>query len=152
MEDLKNCPFCDCEMEIVSVGRDWWRIKPVDGHEDACPFGEFHEWDCSQQKPEWKDEHIADWNKRTDDRLVEENAQQSESLEAFRKLVKAQTQTMKELNERCKEIEKEKARLRFALHKARQGYKNLIELRALPNTGWNGEAQDLIDLCDDALE
>ena len=79
MEELKPCPFCDCEMEIASVGRDWWRIKPVDGHEDACPFGEFHEWDCSQQKPEWKEEHIADWNKRTDDRLVEENAELRDS-------------------------------------------------------------------------
>lgn len=83
MEDLKNCPFCDCEMEIVSVGRDWWRIKPVDGHDDTCPFGEFHEWDCSQQKPEWKDEHIADWNKRADDRLVEENAELREMLKKF---------------------------------------------------------------------
>lgn len=51
-------------MEIETVGRDWWRIKPVYGHDDTCPFGEQHEWDCSQQKPEWKYEHIADWNKR----------------------------------------------------------------------------------------
>ena len=64
MSELKPCPFCNCEMEIETVGRDWWRIKPVDGHEDNCPFGEHHEWDCSQQYPEWRAEHIADWNKR----------------------------------------------------------------------------------------
>ncbi|AUR84047.1 hypothetical protein NVP1047O_33 [Vibrio phage 1.047.O._10N.286.55.F2] len=63
-KELKPCPFCGCDMEIQTVGRDWWRIKPVDGHDDTCPFGENHEWDCSQQKPEWKDEHVADWNKR----------------------------------------------------------------------------------------
>ncbi|AUR83721.1 hypothetical protein NVP1039O_22 [Vibrio phage 1.039.O._10N.286.55.A2] len=63
-EELKPCPFCGCEMEIETIGRDWWRIKPVDGHEDTCPFGESHEWGCSQQSPEWKDEHIADWNNR----------------------------------------------------------------------------------------
>ena len=63
-EELKPCPFCGCEMEIVTVGRDWWRIKPVDGHEDTCPFGESHKWDCSQQKQEWKHEHISDWNNR----------------------------------------------------------------------------------------
>ncbi len=80
-DKLKPCPFCDCEMEIESVGRDWWRIKPVDGHEDACPFGEQHEWDCSQQKPEWKEEHIADWNKRLNhDRMVEEIAELKDSV------------------------------------------------------------------------
>ena len=38
------------------------------------------------------------------DRLVEENKQQRESLDAFRELVKAQTQTMNDLNEKCKEL------------------------------------------------
>ena len=53
-------------MEIETVGRSWWRIKPVDGHDDLCPFGEEHEWDCSQGNPNWKDEHITDWNTRTE--------------------------------------------------------------------------------------
>jgi hypothetical protein len=85
-DELKPCPFCNCEMEIEVIGRDWWRIKPVDGHEDACPFGEQHEWDCSQQKPEWKDEHIADWNKRTDDRLTEENKQLREAFKELKSI------------------------------------------------------------------
>lgn len=62
MSELKPCPFCGCDMEIETVGRSWWRIKPIDGHEDLCPFGEEHEFDCSQQYS--KQEHINDWNQR----------------------------------------------------------------------------------------
>lgn len=62
-EELKPCPFCNCEMEIETVGRSWWRIKPVDGHDDLCPFGEEHEWDCSQSVS--KQVHIDDWNNQT---------------------------------------------------------------------------------------
>jgi hypothetical protein len=43
------------------------------------------------------------------------------------------------------------AELRDALLIARNGYKNLIELGALPNNGWNGQAKDLIGMCDKAL-
>lgn len=85
--ELKPCPFCNCEMEIVAVGRDWWRIKPVDGHEDTCPLGECHEWDCSQGDPEWKGEHISDWNKRTTDRLGQENAELREALQESQKVM-----------------------------------------------------------------
>lgn len=41
--------------------------------------------------------------------------------------------------------------LREALLIARDGYANLIELGALPNNGWNGQAKDLIGTCDKAL-
>ncbi len=63
-DELKPCPFCGCEMEVVTVGRDWWRIKPIDGHSDECPFDAEHEWDCSQSDPDWKVMHINDWNTR----------------------------------------------------------------------------------------
>ena len=62
MEKLKPCPFCGSEMELIVIGRSWWRIQPVDGHEDLCPFGECHEFDCSQQYD--KNDHIKDWNMR----------------------------------------------------------------------------------------
>lgn len=43
------------------------------------------------------------------------------------------------------------AELCEVVKKMRQSHANLIELRALPNSGWYGEAQDLVDLCDSAL-
>lgn len=54
-----------------------------------CPFGDSHEWDCSQGKTEWKGEHIADWNRRIiDDRLTEENAQlKADNAELFHALI-----------------------------------------------------------------
>ncbi|EOW9160958.1 hypothetical protein ACN1T8_001510 [Vibrio cholerae] len=59
---LENCPFCDCKMEYISVGRSWWRIKPVDGHDNLCPFGECHEFDASKSYP--LEDHVRDWNIR----------------------------------------------------------------------------------------
>lgn len=67
-KEIKPCPFCGCEMECVDVGRDWFRIKPVDGHDDWCPFGEDHTWDCSSKDPTWRNEHIDDWNRRVGER------------------------------------------------------------------------------------
>lgn len=64
MIELKACPFCKCEMELKNVGRDWFRIKPVDAHEDMCVFDNDHEFDCSQAGEESQDEHIAEWNNR----------------------------------------------------------------------------------------
>ncbi|EOX3117481.1 hypothetical protein ACPFMY_000320 [Vibrio cholerae] len=59
---LENCPFCDCKMEYISVGRSWWRIKPVDSHDNLCPFGECHEFDASKSYP--LEDHVRDWNIR----------------------------------------------------------------------------------------
>ena len=46
------------------------------------------------------------------DRLIEENKQQRESLDAFRELVKAQTKTMSELNEENLALQQENAELK----------------------------------------
>lgn len=34
--NLKTCPFCGCEMQMVTVGRDWVRIKPIAEHQQNC--------------------------------------------------------------------------------------------------------------------
>lgn len=52
------------------------------------------------------------------DRLIEENKQQRESLDAFRDLVKAQTKTMSELNEENLALQQENADLRESLEGA----------------------------------
>ena len=49
------------------------------------------------------------------DRLVEENKQQRESLDAFKELVKAQTKTMSELVEENLALQQENEELRDAL-------------------------------------
>ena len=39
-EELKTCPFCGCEVEIIKVGRDWYRLQAAICHEDDCFFSE----------------------------------------------------------------------------------------------------------------
>ncbi|WFS86250.1 hypothetical protein vBVhaSMAG7_033 [Vibrio phage vB_VhaS_MAG7] len=73
--------------------------------------------DC-QEKGGDVDNHFATIICNNHDRLVEENAQQRESLDAFRELVKAQTQTMNELNEKRKELAEDNAELREDLQSA----------------------------------
>ena len=61
MSDVKGCPFCGCDMEVVAVGRDWWRVKPIVWHVDECPIDdqEFdYSFSCTKQ------EIIEVWNKR----------------------------------------------------------------------------------------
>jgi hypothetical protein len=49
VQSLKSCPFCNCDMEMTTVGRDWVRIKPICEHAHGCilfesqhdfPYGE----------------------------------------------------------------------------------------------------------------
>lgn len=59
--ELKPCPFCGCDMEIVNVGRDWLRVKPIVFHDDECPIDD-QEFDYSLSCT--KQEVIEIWNKR----------------------------------------------------------------------------------------
>lgn len=36
MSELKPCPFCKCEMQVKTVGRDWYRIEG--DHKETCFF------------------------------------------------------------------------------------------------------------------
>jgi hypothetical protein len=35
-QSLKPCPFCGCEMQLTTVGRDWVRIKSQTEHNYDC--------------------------------------------------------------------------------------------------------------------
>ena len=59
--DIKGCPFCGCDMEVISVGRDWWRVKPIVWHKDSCPIDD-QEFDYSFSCE--RVEVIEVWNKR----------------------------------------------------------------------------------------
>lgn len=63
MNKLKPCPFCGCKMELVVIGRDWNRIKPVVWHDDECPI-DGREFDYSQSEP--SSEAIRLWNMRAE--------------------------------------------------------------------------------------
>lgn len=80
MKDLKSCPFCGCSMEVETIGRDWWRIKPIHGHDDLCPMLD-NEYNCGQCVP--VDEHIDDWNMRVDYSMVDGKQLVSEKAIAY---------------------------------------------------------------------
>ncbi len=45
----KNCPFCNCEMSISLVGRDWIRIKAQHEHTYECILWDAqHDFPCDQ--------------------------------------------------------------------------------------------------------
>lgn len=62
MSELKPCPFCKCEMQVKTVGRDWYRIEG--DHKETC----FFELDDNRLMVPQSDDQLAallkDWNTR----------------------------------------------------------------------------------------
>lgn len=98
MSELRACPFCECEMEITKIGRSWWRIRPIDGHDDECVFDGDHGVDYSLSIT--IEEACEDWNARPIEdkltaelqRLKEENALLREALKLLHEKLIAQGQ------------------------------------------------------------
>lgn len=62
MSELKPCPFCKCEMQVKTVGRDWYRIEG--DHKETC----FFELDDNRLMVPQSDDQLAallkDWDTR----------------------------------------------------------------------------------------
>ncbi len=61
MDELKKCPFCGCQMTIMSIGRDWYRL--IGDHEGTCMLN-YQEIDVPQTT-EQRLALIIEWNTRT---------------------------------------------------------------------------------------
>lgn len=67
MRELRNCPYCDTEQDILKIGRDWWRIS--NEHKEHCYLDGSYPPDYSQTD-EQRIYLIDDWN----DRVCEKEA------------------------------------------------------------------------------
>lgn len=90
MSELKACAHCECEMEITKIGRSWWRIRPIDGHDDQCVFDCDHGIDYSQSIT--IEEACEDWNTRPiEDKLTAEIQQLKEENLLLRECLQSMT-------------------------------------------------------------
>tara|TARA_R110002020_G_scaffold275401_1_gene490626 strand:+ start:248 stop:571 length:324 start_codon:yes stop_codon:yes gene_type:complete len=75
MSDLKPCPFCGCKEVNIEAAGDCGDLFSV-----MCKCG------VESDYAECREDAIGQWNKRTTDRLEQENAELREALQALVKV------------------------------------------------------------------
>jgi len=67
-QSLKRCPFCNCEMQMTTIGRDWIRIKPLTEHKESCIlFGIEHDFPYDETG---KTAAANTWNDRNENKAT----------------------------------------------------------------------------------